>query len=85
MKKETYTPKIKIAEPWIPEIEAENSVYNFFSNSNKQIITISLINNKTGEIRQKHISLDTLARKVFESELKTWKDISTERIPKDVV
>ena len=86
MKKETYTPKIKIAKPWGIEIEIigmNHSRGDYFTNDSNQIISINLVNNETGEIRQKQISLDTLARKVFESELKTWKDISTERRPKD--
>jgi hypothetical protein len=61
MTRESVQQRTKIAEPWV----VEAAVY-------EDMVMIDLVNMKTGEIRRKHVSLDTLARRVFKSEIKTW-------------
>lgn len=61
----------KIAQPWIVELD---SAYK------SDIFIINLINNETGEIRQKRVTLDQIARKLFESEISNWDDVKLEDI-----
>jgi len=72
----------RIAEPWSIEIDviANNNRYTLSSKTLNNPITINLINNATGEIRQKRVSIDQIARRCFESEIETWNDIKLENI-----
>lgn len=74
---ESIQPRIKIDDSeWIVE---------FFDCPDDGGIGINLICQKTGEIRQKRMSYDALARRVFASEMKTWKhsraDMGIKTIP----
>lgn len=60
---ESIASRIKLSEPWMVEVEQR---------PDEEIIIVNLISKETGEIRQKRVSFDTLARRVFASELKTW-------------
>jgi len=75
--------KKRIAEPWYTEIEFVGNDYPYILNSitHKDLsIPITLINKQTGEIRQKKVTIDQIARRIFESEISTWKDIELENI-----
>ena len=67
-----------IGEPWIAEIEFKfNNQYYSLSSilDDENEIFINLVNTHSGVIMQKRISVDQLARRLFESEIKTRKDI----------
>jgi hypothetical protein len=73
----------RIADPWYVEIEVStkdrNTEYDFVRLCRKDDeVRINLVNASTGEIRQKCVSLDQLARRCFESEISSWKDIELE-------
>ncbi len=73
----------KIAQPWIAEITFEfNDQYFSLSSllDNKNKIYISLVNDRTGEIRQKYVTVDQIARRVCESEISSSNDIELEVI-----
>jgi hypothetical protein len=64
----------RIAEPWIAEIEFKfNNQYYFLSSvcDDTNDIFINLVNTHTGEIKQKRVSVDQIARRVCESEIKS--------------
>ena len=70
-----------IAEPWIAEVEFKfNNQYYSLSSvcDDTNDVFINLVNTSTGEIRQKKITVDQLARRLYESEIKTWKDVEIE-------
>lgn len=79
--------KKRIAEPWISELELKvHDVHcgeYFVMRQKNDIININLINNQTGEIRQKRVTIDQIVRRVFESEIETSKDIELEDIDSD--
>jgi hypothetical protein len=77
---ENMSPKKKIATQWYIEIDviANNNHFILSSKILNNPITINLISDATGEIRQKKVSIDQIARKMFESEISTWKDIGLE-------
>jgi hypothetical protein len=71
----------RISEPWIAEIEFKfNNQYYSLSSicDDTNDIFINLVNTHTGEIRQKKVLIDQLARRLFESEIKNRKDIEIE-------
>jgi len=78
--------KKRIAEPWISELDIDTSCFNKNStisipSQDKDVrMFINLINKETGEIRQKEITMDQIARRIFESEISNWKDIELEDI-----
>jgi hypothetical protein len=56
------------------EIEVELHGYNtYLFKDKKSMVYINLINRLTGEIRQKRVTLDFIIRRVFQSEIETWK------------
>ena len=66
----------RIAFPWLVEIESPEEYLR--SDRPDDIIRVNLFNELTGEIRQKIVSIDQVGRKIFESEISTWKDIELE-------
>ena len=73
----------RIANPWFVEIDFRfNNNYYCFSSQNDDTVLINLINENTGEIRQKRVSIDTIARRVFESEIKNMDDVHLEDVSK---
>jgi len=55
----------KISEPWTYEVcecDLETGIFR-----------MNLYNLETGEIRQKQRTLDFIARRLFQSELRTWR------------
>lgn len=55
---ETVQPRVRLSKPWTPEILLIEET---------GILVVSLYNERTGEIRQKRVGVDTLARLVFSS------------------
>ena len=73
---ETRQTKRKIADPWYVEIEVipKKGERYFITSQTEAVIAVNLISNRTGEIRQKRVSLDTFARRIFKSEINTWRN-----------
>ena len=64
--KESIKTRIKIKEPWQPEF------IGHFETINGEYLRFNMVNVDTGEIRQKTVTLDFIARHLF-------KNIGTER------
>jgi hypothetical protein len=70
---ESIQPRAKISEPWTAEVELRAGDSWLCGTNDNAVIIVNLVSNITGEIRQKRVSVDTLARRVFASEISTWK------------
>jgi len=73
----------RIAAPWIADIEYKfNDQYFSLSSmcDDTNIIWINLVNTNTGEIRQKRVTIDQIARRCCESEISSYGDIELEDI-----
>jgi len=71
--------KKRIAKPWISilEIAYGNCIITIHG---MDTVTINLVNQETGEIRQKKVTIDQIVRRIFEFEIVTSKDIELEDI-----
>lgn len=73
--KESVKSRVKISDPWHVDIDIDY---------HEKMMNVILICNATGEIRQKVISFDTLARHVFSSVIQAEKkrngNLKTEKI-----
>jgi len=52
-----------LADPWIFELELHTDG-----------LVVNLVNQKTGDIRQKRCSIDTVGRRMFASEISRWRN-----------
>lgn len=71
--KESIRTRVKIKEPWQPEFTGH------FETIDGELLKFTIVNVDTGEIRQKTVTLDFIARHLFKN-IKTEK---IERIEKD--
>jgi len=72
----------KIAYLWSAELDiATNDQYLYLFDGKLGLsIVINLVNEFTGEIRQKRVTIDQIARRCCESEISSSSDISLEDI-----
>ncbi len=56
---ETIKTRVKIKEPWEPEF------VGYYETLDNKLLIFNMINKETGEIRQKKVSLDYIARHLF--------------------
>ena len=70
---ETISPRVKIAAPWMGEVTILDDEGKMDGYTQDGVLVVSLVNLSTGEIRQKRISVDTLVRRIFASEIASWK------------
>ena len=64
---ESHKSRIQIARPWFAELEVEDpeDEIKTFTLDSKAIVRFNLISEKTGEIRARYVTVDKLARHVF--------------------
>jgi hypothetical protein len=82
---ESIQPRVCISKPWSSEVELRVGDKWLYGGSDNAVIIVNLISDITGEIRQKRISVDTLARRVFASEMRRLKREYGDRCPEDIV
>jgi hypothetical protein len=71
----------RISDPWFSEIEfVYDNNYYVLNSKNDNTIRINLVNDRTGEIRQKSVTVDQIARRCCESEISSSGDIELEDI-----
>lgn len=62
--KETTKSRVRISGPWVAE-------FGRYDNES-QTVSARIRNTKTGEIRQKVVSVDKFVRLIFSHEFKSW-------------